>query len=214
MRSHFFITGLPRTRTAWLANFFTGPHSFCLHDGLLGCKTVRDLVPQWQAAMWDYPVREHPHIAMGDSDSALVLVAEQVLEAFPGSRWLHVTRPWEDAMESYLSAFKRGPAYLGETPQSAEQCKETFRRLAERNQALPDLVPEEDYFSVPFYALERRETMLEAWQWLMNGVAFPAARWRLLDSLNVQMRGGVRVADLSALRELMESKKPEELTWH
>ena len=30
--SNFFITGLPRSRTAWFSTFFTGNNSFCYHE--------------------------------------------------------------------------------------------------------------------------------------------------------------------------------------
>jgi len=36
----FFILGLPRSRTAWLANFMTYDGSFCYHEGINGCYSV------------------------------------------------------------------------------------------------------------------------------------------------------------------------------
>ena len=36
----FFVAGLPRSRTAWLANFLTYDGSFCYHEGINGCKTI------------------------------------------------------------------------------------------------------------------------------------------------------------------------------
>ena len=38
---NFFILGLPRSRTAWLANFMTYGVSFCYHEGIDGCRTVQ-----------------------------------------------------------------------------------------------------------------------------------------------------------------------------
>ena len=42
----FFVTGLPRTRTAWCANWLTTDHSLCLHDPLVNelPKVVRQAV--------------------------------------------------------------------------------------------------------------------------------------------------------------------------
>ena len=37
MKNIFFITGLPRSRTAWLANWFTYGHTFCFHEA---CRKV------------------------------------------------------------------------------------------------------------------------------------------------------------------------------
>lgn len=39
---NFFILGLPRSRTAWLANFMTYGDTFCYHEGINGCHTVED----------------------------------------------------------------------------------------------------------------------------------------------------------------------------
>ena len=40
--SNFFILGLPRSRTAWLANFLTFDGNFCYHEGLDGCYTIEE----------------------------------------------------------------------------------------------------------------------------------------------------------------------------
>lgn len=37
---NFFILGMPRSRTAWLANFMTTGDVFCHHEGLNGCHTI------------------------------------------------------------------------------------------------------------------------------------------------------------------------------
>ena len=40
--SNFFVVGLPRSRTAWLANFLTYNGRFCYHEGVDGCSTITD----------------------------------------------------------------------------------------------------------------------------------------------------------------------------
>jgi len=40
--SNFFVVGLPRSRTAWLANFLTYENNFCYHEGIEGCSTLAD----------------------------------------------------------------------------------------------------------------------------------------------------------------------------
>ena len=37
---NFFVVGLPRSRTAWLANFLTYENNFCFHEGIDGCSTI------------------------------------------------------------------------------------------------------------------------------------------------------------------------------
>lgn len=36
----FFITGLPRSRTAWFSAFMTASGYHCLHEGINGCRTI------------------------------------------------------------------------------------------------------------------------------------------------------------------------------
>ena len=38
----FFILGLPRSRTAWLANFLTYDDLFCYHEGIDGCSSMEE----------------------------------------------------------------------------------------------------------------------------------------------------------------------------
>lgn len=38
----FFILGLPRSRTAWLANFMSTDGLTCMHEGLNGCKSLNE----------------------------------------------------------------------------------------------------------------------------------------------------------------------------
>lgn len=37
---NFFVIGLPRSRTAWFANFLTYEDHFCFHEGMSGCHSV------------------------------------------------------------------------------------------------------------------------------------------------------------------------------
>lgn len=40
--NNFLILGLPRSRTAWLANFMTSDGIHCSHEGLNGCRTLEE----------------------------------------------------------------------------------------------------------------------------------------------------------------------------
>ena len=40
--SLFFITGLPRSRTAWFSAFMTASGYPCIHDGMNGCKGIKE----------------------------------------------------------------------------------------------------------------------------------------------------------------------------
>ncbi len=38
--ANFFVIGLPRSRTAWLANFLTQGEHFCYHEAINGCSSI------------------------------------------------------------------------------------------------------------------------------------------------------------------------------
>lgn len=38
----FLVLGLPRSRTAWLANFLTYDGQFCFHEGTDGCNSIEE----------------------------------------------------------------------------------------------------------------------------------------------------------------------------
>jgi len=42
MNNKFFITGLPRSRTAWFSAFMTASGYMCLHEGLNGCRSIEE----------------------------------------------------------------------------------------------------------------------------------------------------------------------------
>ena len=45
----FFITGLPRSRTAWLANYFTTGSVLCLHEA-----SYEEFLDRKNSGLWDY----------------------------------------------------------------------------------------------------------------------------------------------------------------
>ncbi len=49
----FLILALPRTRTAWLANFMTHNGVTCTHEGLNGCKTLEEYGEQFKQSDGD-----------------------------------------------------------------------------------------------------------------------------------------------------------------
>jgi len=86
----FFILALPRSRTAWLANFMTYGGHFCYHEGMNGCHTVA----QYKEKI----------AGKGDSSTSAILVQDH----FPQSRRLIVLSHPKKAIEYSLRNY--GPA--------------------------------------------------------------------------------------------------------
>lgn len=86
----FFITGLPRSRTAWFSAMFTATDDvFCYHDGLNGCKSLEEFKDKLSR-------RKEPIV--GDSDSGLLLV--DLDRHFPGCKKVLIRRDPEECKES------------------------------------------------------------------------------------------------------------------
>ena len=80
----FFIIGLPRSRTAWLANFFTHGPSYCYHDPLVECESLDDLDKMEIQTDTEY---------VGFSDAAFSLMLDRLSVAYPFAPKIIVHRP-------------------------------------------------------------------------------------------------------------------------
>ncbi len=84
----FFITGLPRSRTAWMAAFLTGGDILCHHELMKYCPTREVFFQSFR----------HPTLRIGNSDSGLPVTGFQ--EAFPASKTVIIERHIEDVYNS------------------------------------------------------------------------------------------------------------------
>lgn len=78
----FFIASLPRSRTAWLANFLTYQESFCYHE------------PMNRTKLKDYPnlLRKTCKNYAGTSDSMNSLIMDKLIQMFPEAKIVVVFR--------------------------------------------------------------------------------------------------------------------------
>ncbi len=88
---HFFVTGLPRSRTAWLANLLTTDRTLCFHEPIEPIDKLFN--PAWAGG----------YAAIGCSDSMLVMRFEELSDAYLQAPWLYVQRDPEAALNSLLA---------------------------------------------------------------------------------------------------------------
>lgn len=93
--TQFFVTGLPRSGTTWMANYLTYGPSFCWHDGWLNCKNIEDML-----ALMDAPFQY-----VGNSDSFLPFSQDQMIQAFPDCQWVVIRRDPSDVEKSLRRLF-------------------------------------------------------------------------------------------------------------
>lgn len=159
MRTPFFITGLPRSRSAWLANWLTTDASLVYHDVPL----PMDLRGEWRQ--------------VGFSGPELAVEYEMINRLYPGARWVVVLRNEADAKAAFI---RWAGAYLG----GAEAAFEAVWK--ERVAAIARLTTQLNVRTVPFEQLDDPVTARGLWEYLLPDQAFDADRWRVLNEMNVQ----------------------------
>lgn len=87
----FFVTGLPRSRSAWIANYLSYGTTFCFHDALKDCQAGVSRLH----SIFDVKAN-----VVGNSDPANALVQDKLIERFPGAKWVVVDRPFNEVKAS------------------------------------------------------------------------------------------------------------------
>lgn len=103
MSELFFIVGLPRTRTAWLANFLTNGNAFCHHELMRTCTTLDELEQKMTRRAEDCT----PYQIVGDADPCLTGFLADAIGKFPEAKWVVILRDVQEANESYHKAFPK-----------------------------------------------------------------------------------------------------------
>lgn len=125
MNKKFFITGLPRSRTAWMANLLSyGDTSFCFHEAV---RRATDLSAQFNL------YESLPHEFVGDSSCGLLLNWREISAQYPDARWVIIRRDPQAVLESCRRAFP----WLRVT---AAAIRDIASRLEEASNSLPNLM--------------------------------------------------------------------------
>jgi hypothetical protein len=165
-RVPFFITGLPRSRTAWLANLFTTDRTLCFHEPLVPAASL---------------LADNPAVRIGVSDSTLPLQFERLQAEFPTAHWLYVQRPREECFESFLR-FIAGDVQM--TRAQAEMFAQAFFERHQQDSA--ELRRNPLVRTVQFELLDDYATILSAWYHLIPEIPFNEPRWESLKDLRIE----------------------------
>jgi hypothetical protein len=87
----FFVTGLPRSKTAWMSMYLSRGRHLCHHEltaqyGINKCLAFR----------------HNPEICEGNSDSGLLVYYKECIERFPYSPWINIIRDYDDVIKSAI----------------------------------------------------------------------------------------------------------------
>ena len=93
-RTPFFIVSLPRSGTAWLANFLTYGDAFCFHEGLFGCASLDQYAELFNG------VEES---VVGNADTGAIFVLPALFKRYPDAKYVFVIRDLVDVSASIQS---------------------------------------------------------------------------------------------------------------
>lgn len=158
---NFFILSLPRSRTAWLANFLTFENSFCFHEGLLECDKVDKLKSLFASTGKQI---------VGNSDCGNILFLDELIKAFPDAKYVVIKRPLEEVKKEM-----RGMG-LGDWDGWTLDISE--KRM---NEVMKDV----DALIIDYHDLDE-QACKQIWDHCI-GTPFNSTRWRMLDGLDIQI---------------------------
>lgn len=164
MNPPFFITGLPRSRTAWLANLFTTGESLCFHEP---AATVTELIAR------------HPSVRVGVADSTAVFNFAAIADVYPEAPWLFVERDPAEARRSLMKFASAQRRLLGREIDAVFNAHQAAASWVKASRAT---------LVVPFAELDQR--IEEVWAHLLPRVLFNRERFEILRGLKVEQRLG------------------------
>lgn len=161
---NFLILGLPRSRTAWLANLLTRGDSLCHHE-----LSNRGLAAREIAEVMSTGAKY-----VGNSDCGAALTARELLELMPSLRVVIVERDRDSVLESFAKV-------SGKTVEELPIANFVNRTL----EALEKL--KRRALVVDFKDLDKSEVAEKIWHHCLGDVPFPKEQFEVLRGLNVQM---------------------------
>ena len=160
----FFICALPRSRTAWLANFLSYGPAHCFHEPL-GSHDLEELPEVFRATGRQY---------VGTSDSVNTLLVDHLLKIFPLAKLVVVRRPWAEVGNSLV--------HLG-FPTSWEL-------LRKMDKALDEIESKHKPLVIDYYNFDAQEI----WNYILPDVPFNRERTEMLETFNITVPKSVSEA--------------------
>jgi hypothetical protein len=186
MAAKFFVTGLPRSRTAWVANYLSHAGAFCYHDGLANCSSLNE---------FDAKLARHP--VCGDSDSGLAMFQVELRSRHPEAQWVILRRPLPEVVESLCEM----DPYYGFLPIGRKEAWEIVMRL---NAPLVALAKLPGVLEIDSEALSTPQGAQLLWHHCLGSdTPWGEDRWRMLRDMNVTIRSSEIAISLEAATRLL-----------
>lgn len=159
----FFITGLPRTRTAWFANLFTTDRTHCFHEWL-PLNNTDTILQDFQKVRKQY---------VGESGTCLCLFIEKIKKRFPKCPIVLIERPCEEVAESLINAFSDAKIDL------------MLQKLQSLEKIINQIKKENNVLCVSFNSLHKERAIEKIWQHCVPTIRLDRIRLELLQKIKI-----------------------------
>lgn len=166
MKNYFFILGLPRTRTSWLANFFTYTDVFCYHEALKFCTKIQDMKDLLDEL-------EEPNV--GNSDCSLINYFDEIHKTFPNAKYVLVERRPNEVVESLLDF------------QLMDDYEKTEKWIDSVVDKIKNIKKNYGIYTIKYEDLNNMEVIKDMWSYIMPHQKFNKNRWFSLDEIYVNI---------------------------
>ena len=160
MRENFFVTGYPRSRTAWMSVFLTTKHSFCYHEILRFSETISDIKKI---------MNKRDEFYVGNSGSDFPLFMERI--SFEPTPIVVIERNINDVKESLREVFGQYDTHILESIKDGLEVIKT----------LPKTIV------VDYKDLDDEQTIKRVWKHCLPSIPFDKERWGMLKTLNISI---------------------------
>ena len=159
----FFITGLPRSRTAWLASFFTGNNSFCYHEMLRISSGFEDGIKK---------MLNRKEMYVGNSDSSLPIWMDKIDHILRDSPIVIIERDIDEVANSLTNLFGHNDftKMLDTTLEGLEIIKNKY-----------------NYISVDYNKLSEQSCLEMIWGFCTPELPFDKDKFEMLKTINISL---------------------------
>jgi len=162
LANKFFITGLPRSRTAWLSSFFTGNNCFCYHEVIRISKSFDEAIGK---------MLNRKEMYVGNSDSSLPIWANEIDHILQHSPIVIVERDIDEVTNSLINLWGCDPTrFLDLTLEHLEILKKRY-----------------NYISIDYNKLSDQSCLESIWDFCIPNIDFDEDKFKMLKTINISI---------------------------
>lgn len=160
---NFFITGLPRSRTAWLSTFLSYDGAFCFHEAMMFCGLETEKIPE----LFKSTGKEY----IGNSCSSISHFLDFYEKAFPDAKYVLIHRDIDDVQVETDKIFGVN------TKEGLITCVNALSELARRVKPL----------IIDFKDLNDVKAARTIWGYCIPAIPFDEMRFKMLNDMDIQL---------------------------